>query len=261
VITIAITAVKGGVAKTTTAVNMSAALVKAGLRVLLVDVDAQASATLWLTDEYGEKGRVVYDVFLRRQRLDDIIRETPSGISLAPSELWLSNLDTELHAEFNRERRLASAIAGLRHPFDYVIIDTPPALTLATYNALVASDVCVIPIDCRPQAFLAVEPVLDVLRRVAVEFENDIRAFALPTFFERTNIARDTLTLIEREFEGATLSAVNKNTKLTEAFVERKTILEYDPIATGAIDYLRVTRELQDAIEEAPGLRRTNSRK
>ena len=166
-----------------------------------------------------------------------------------PGNLDLASLDIELMAEMNRERRLATALETVRNEYDYVLLDCPPALGLSTLNAFTACHVAVIPIDCRGEALLSVPKLLQHLAAVEREYGHTISCYALPTFFERTNLAKDMLATIQDTFDAMTLPAVHKNTKLAEAFVLRKTIFEHDPTAAGAVDYLRVAKELTSDLE------------
>lgn len=251
-ITLSVCGQKGGIAKTTSSVSIGGALVLAGFRVLLCDLDAQASATLWLTNDYGEQGRTVRDVLRRRVKIVDCIRSTDSGMDVVPSNLWLSSIDLEMIADLNKEQRLPTALGQVEDRYDFTIIDCPPSLGLATVNALTACDTAIIPVDCRSQALLAVPQLLEVLANIGAEYNRSIGVYALPTFFERTNLAREILAQIEEQFESATLPAIHKNTRLAEAFVARKTIFQFDPTAIGAVDYRRAAKEIADDLAPRP---------
>jgi chromosome partitioning protein len=245
-IVIAVANQKGGTGKTTTAVNLSAALVHSGRSCLLVDLDAQATATRHMLGTYGEDGGVIYDVLLQGVPIRSCIHSTPAGIDVVASNLSLATLDIDLLQVYNREHRLRLALASIEETYDYVVVDCPPNLGFTTVNAFVACSVCVIPIECKAEAWEAVPRLMTALKRVATEFQSPLRLYALPTFLERTNLARDIYEQIREHFETQTLSPVHKNTRLAEAFAARQTILQYDPTASGAMDYVRVAKELID---------------
>lgn len=259
--TIAVANQKGGVGKTTTAVNLAAALVHSGRKCLLLDLDAQATASRYLLGAYGDDGRVTYDVLLKRTKVRDCIHETQVGVSIVPSNLGLASLDVDLLSEFNREHRLELALQELKDDeFDYVIVDCPPNLGFVTINAFAAAQVVLIPIECKPEAWEAVPRLMQTLRKIVKEFQHPIRIYALPTFLERTNLAKDIYDEIREHFESFILSPIHKNIKLAEAFAARQPIIQYDPTASGAVDYLRVAKELISGEEQTQVRRRVEGR-
>jgi chromosome partitioning protein len=159
--------------------------------------------------------------------------------------LALATLDIDLISELNRERRLNGIVEELAS-YEYVVIDCPPNLGLSTINALVASDIIIIPIECRAEAWDAVPRLMNTLRKVVREFDKLVDIYALPTFLDRSNLSKDILCEIEQKFETATLSPINKNVRLAEAFASRQPIIEYDETATGAVDYLRMSKQIID---------------
>jgi chromosome partitioning protein len=249
--TIAVANQKGGVGKTTTSVNLAAALKHKGRRVLMIDLDAQATASRYLLGKYGADGRVVYDVLLRKAGILDCVQKTPSGVDVVPSNLSLASLDLDLLSEFNREHRLGMALSELNQgEYDYAIIDCPPNLGFVTINAFTAAQIVLIPIECKPEAWEAVPRLMQTLRKIVTEFKTQISIYAVPTFLERTNLAKDIHEEICNHFESFALSPIHKNVKLAEAFAARQPIIEYDPTASGAMDYLRIAKEILQSEEE-----------
>ncbi len=243
---------KGGVGKTATAVNMAAA-VRAHFkkRVLLIDMDAQANATTWLTGEFGVTGRSTYDVIMQTVSLSDCIVKTKSKIDLLPSNLKTANLDVELLGILHFHSRLSSALEDLAdNAYDYVFLDCPPNLSMNTLNAFGASQVVVIPVQVKREAFDAVTHLMNTLLKVT-QGKALIRPYGLPTFFNRTNLARDIHELLQERFQSLCLPPINQTTRLAEAFAAQKTIFDYDSTSSGALDYLRATKELLHDLEEA----------
>ena len=255
--TIAIANQKGGVGKTATAVNLGAALsTSQRKRVLLIDMDAQANASQWLTGNYGEQGRSIYDVLIRQAKLADCIVRTKSGLDLVPSNLRTANLDVELLGVLHFHDRLNKALHELpEKAYDFVLLDCPPNLGMNTMNAFAAASAIIIPVECKREAFDAVYPLMETLMLV-MDGGAYMRPYGLPTFLERTNLARDIHNLLKEKFQTFCLPPIHKNTRLAEAFAARQTIFQYDPASSGALDYMRTAKELVNDYEEEAQIRR-----
>jgi chromosome partitioning protein len=249
---IAIANQKGGVGKTASAVSMAAALHSHHRkRVLLCDLDAQANASVWLTNRHAEVGKSTYDVIMQKASLPDCIIHTASRIDVLPSNLKTANLDVELLGVIKFHERLSDALSDLsENAYDYVILDCPPNLSMNTLNAFGAASVVIIPVEVKQEAFDAVSHLMNTLLKVTGG-KATIRPYGLPTFMNRTNLAKDIHELMQERFQSLCLPAIHQNTRLAEAFAARKTIFQYDSTSSGAVDYMRATKELVNDLEEA----------
>jgi chromosome partitioning protein len=235
---------KGGVGKTTTAVNLAAALAQKSYRVLVVDLDAQAGASIWLSGSRATDGNGVYQVLANRADIASHTVQTQFSIDVVPSNAAMAKIDVELSTEVNRDQRLARSLSKLKDRYDFVLIDCPPGLGLAAINAVCAADAIMIPVDCCIESYEAIPRLMATIRHIEEEYDRKIALYALPTFVERTRIANEIIALLEKKFPGKILPGVRKNTAIAEAAVARKPIFSYDPNTTGAIDYSSVAEEL-----------------
>lgn len=239
---------KGGVGKSTTAINLSAALGKAGKQVLLVDLDPQGNSSSGLGIEKGRVEHCIYDVLLNGVAIEDvIIPDVCKGLDVAPATINLAGAEVELVAEMAREARLKDAVCSLRGKYDYIFIDCPPSLGLLTVNALVAADKLLIPIQCEFYALEGVTKLLDSMKRVKSRLNPAIDIFGvLLTMYDgRTTLSKDVAAEVRSYFGKQVFETVIPRTvKLSEAPSFGQPIGEYDPAGKGAQAYSNLAKEV-----------------
>lgn len=248
---IAIANQKGGVGKTTTAVNLAGCLARLNRSTMLIDLDAQANATTHLGLNPFDPRQTIYEVLRGQKTIDEVAIQSPGGIALVPANLFLAELDLELMGEMNRENKLRKAIEPLENRYQYVIVDCPPNLGMATINAFCGCDVVIIPVQTNFFAIDAVTRLLLTLQKVVKEYRYEIQVYALATMFEKNiNVQKQVLAQIRAKFEAQMLEAIiHKNTRLVETSSAGLPITEYDQICSGYVDYLRLAKELLNEFE------------
>ena len=245
---IAIINQKGGVGKSTTAINLSAALGEMGKQVLLIDLDPQGNSSSGLGVEKNRVSRCIYDALLNDISLTEIIiPDVSKGLDIVPATINLAGAEVELVSEMARENRLKDAIGPMRGRYDYVFIDCPPSLGLLTINALVAADKLLIPIQCEFYALEGVTKLLDSMKRVKSRLNPslDIYGVLLTMSDNRTTLSRQVSDEVRRYFGKIVFeTSIPRTVKLSEAPSFGQPITQYDPTGKGAQSYIDLAKEV-----------------
>ena len=246
--TIAIANQKGGVGKTTTTVNLGAALAELGFRVLVIDLDPQGNATTGLGINSRNLESSIYDVLLHDTPLDDCIEPTAvRNLFVAPATIDLAGAEIELVPAFSRELRLRRAIESLDGQFDFTIIDCPPSLGLITVNGLAAATEIIVPIQCE---YYALEGLGQLLKNVQLVQGNlnprlEISAIVLTMYDARTRLAEQVAQEVRQHFgDRVCRMVVPRTVRLSEAPSFGQPIITFDPTSRGAIAYRELAKEV-----------------
>jgi chromosome partitioning protein len=236
---------KGGVAKTTTTLNLGVALAERGKRVLAIDLDPQSNLTMSQGIDPDELERSMFDVLVHKTPIEDII--IPREIDLAVASIDLAGAELAMSSMIGRERALQKAILPLRSTYDYVLVDTPPSLGLLTINALTASDSVIVPVQCEYLSLRGLIQLENTLSMIRENLNPDVRIRGiLPTMFDgRTLHSREAVEILQENFGNLVFDTrIRKTIRYAEAPVKGTSVLKYDSNGTAARAYRDLAQEV-----------------
>ncbi len=239
---------KGGTAKTTTTLNLGAALAARGKRVFLIDLDPQANLSTGLGIEVVKLEKSMYQVFIEKTVSIESISHEREGMKIAPAQISMVTLEMDLVNRNGREWLLKKKLAALEGKFDYVLIDCPPSLGLVVTNALAASDFVLLPVQTQAYALYGVPQLMEMIGVIREDLNPGLKVLGvLLTFTNRTRLSREVEEEVKKHFNGEVFeSTIKQSVKIAEAPLSGQSILIYAPEA--AEDYIKLAQEVEERV-------------
>ena len=251
---IAVANQKGGVGKTTTAVNLSSCLGYKGKKVLLIDVDPQGNSTSGLGVDKKRINKSAYDVLINDVDISETLVNTPiDNLVLCPSNIQLAGAEVELVSTISRETRLKNSLENIKDDFDFILIDCPPSLGLLTLNSLTAANTILVPIQCEYYALEGLSQLMETVKLVQRHLNKglDVEGVVLTMFDARTNLSIQVVEEVKKYFRNKVYrTVIPRNVRLSEAPSYGLPIILYDPKSKGAECYLDLADEVIEYSEE-----------